>query len=196
MSQVWGATGSGGRVGSTGMTSVAGPEADGERRDVLDAAGVAVLGACAAWSLITAGAHDGRPEGMLLAVLAVSAGHAAGRIFNEKTARSQCLGGVTMGIGAALTEAVALDPRFGSYVNHDLAEYHVPAHADIPAIDIVFLPELDDKASPLKGKGLGELGICGVGAAVANAIYNACGVRIRDYPLTLDKLLSSPAFGD
>jgi xanthine dehydrogenase YagR molybdenum-binding subunit len=122
--------------------------------------------------------------------------HAAGRIFNEKTARSQCLGGVTMGIGAALTEEVALDPRFGSYINHDLAEYHVPVHADIPAIEIVFLPELDDKASPLKGKGLGELGICGVGAAVANAVYNACGVRIRDYPLTLDKLLASAAFDD
>jgi xanthine dehydrogenase YagR molybdenum-binding subunit len=115
--------------------------------------------------------------------------HAAGRILNEKTARSQCLGGVTMGIGAALTEEVAVDPRFGSYINHDLAEYHVPAHADIPAIEIVFLPELDDKASPLKAKGLGELGICGVGAAVANAVYNACGVRIRDYPLTLDKVL-------
>jgi xanthine dehydrogenase YagR molybdenum-binding subunit len=119
--------------------------------------------------------------------------HAAGRILNEKTARSQCLGGVTMGIGAALTEEVALDPRFGSYVNHDLAEYHVPVHADIPAIDIVFLPELDDKASPLKAKGLGELGICGVGAAVANAVYNACGVRIRDYPLTLDKVLAGLA---
>jgi xanthine dehydrogenase YagR molybdenum-binding subunit len=119
--------------------------------------------------------------------------HAAGRILNEKTARSQCLGGVAMGIGAALTEEVALDPRFGSYVNHDLAEYHVPVHADIPAIDMVFLPELDDKASPLKAKGLGELGICGVGAAVANAVYNACGVRIRDYPLTLDKVLAGLA---
>jgi xanthine dehydrogenase YagR molybdenum-binding subunit len=117
--------------------------------------------------------------------------HTAGRILNEKTARSQCLGGITMGIGAALTEEVALDPRFGSYVNHDLAEYHVPVHADIAGIDVVFLPELDDKASPLKAKGLGELGICGAGAAVANAVYNACGVRIRDYPLTLDKVLGA-----
>ncbi|WP_374470100.1 molybdopterin cofactor-binding domain-containing protein [Phenylobacterium sp.] len=116
--------------------------------------------------------------------------HTAGRILNEKTARSQCLGGVTMGIGAALTEEVAQDHRFGSYVNHDLAEYHVPVHADIPDIEVVFLPELDDKASPLKAKGLGELGICGVGAAVANAVYNATGVRIRDYPLTLDKILA------
>lgn len=116
--------------------------------------------------------------------------HTAGRILNEKTARSQCLGGVTMGIGGALTEEVAQDHRFGSYVNHDLAEYHVPVHADIPDIEIVFLPELDDKASPLKAKGLGELGICGVGAAVANAIYNACGVRVREYPITLDKILA------
>jgi xanthine dehydrogenase YagR molybdenum-binding subunit len=115
--------------------------------------------------------------------------HAAGRIFNEKTARSQCLGGVAMGIGAALAEEVVQDHRFGSYINHDLAEYHVPVHADIPDIQVVFLPELDDKASPLKGKGLGELGICGVGGAVANAIYNACGVRVRDFPITLDKLL-------
>lgn len=115
--------------------------------------------------------------------------HTAGRILNEKTARSQCLGGTTMGIGAALTEEVVLDPRFGGYVNHDLAEYHVPVHADIPQLEVIFLPELDDKASPLKAKGLGELGICGVGAAVANAVYNACGVRIRDYPLTLDKVL-------
>ena len=116
--------------------------------------------------------------------------HAAGRVLNEKTARSQCLGGITMGIGAALTEEVAQDHRFGSYVNHDLAEYHVPVHADIRDLEVVFLPELDDKASPLKGKGLGELGICGVGAAVANAIHNATGVRLRDYPLTLDKLLA------
>lgn len=116
--------------------------------------------------------------------------HAAGRILNEKTARSQCLGGVAMGIGGALTEEILLDHRFGSYINHDLAEYHVPVHADIPDIEVVFLPELDDKASPLKSKGLGELGICGVGAAVANAVYNACGVRVRDYPITLDKILA------
>jgi xanthine dehydrogenase YagR molybdenum-binding subunit len=113
----------------------------------------------------------------------------AGRILNEKTAHSQCLGGVTMGIGGALTEELVMDPRYASYVNHDLAEYHVPVNADIPILDVSFLPELDNKASPLKAKGLGELGICGAGAAVANAVYNACGVRIRDYPLTLDKVL-------
>jgi xanthine dehydrogenase YagR molybdenum-binding subunit len=116
----------------------------------------------------------------------------AGRILNEKTARSQAIGGMIFGIGAALEEGMALDPRFGGYfVNHDLAEYHVPVHADVPEVDAIFLPELDDKSNPLKSKGVGELGICGAGASVANAIYNACGARIRDYPITLDKLLSA-----
>ena len=115
----------------------------------------------------------------------------AGRILNAKTARSQAIGGMVFGIGAALEEGLALDPRFGFYVNHDLAEYHVPVHADVPEIDAIFLPELDDAANPLKIKGVGELGICGAGAALANAIYNACGARIRDYPITLDKLLGA-----
>ncbi|MDP4021268.1 xanthine dehydrogenase family protein molybdopterin-binding subunit [Methylobacterium sp. NEAU 140] len=112
-----------------------------------------------------------------------------GRILNAKTARSQAIGGMTFGVGAALMEEAVTDPRHSYYVNHDLAEYHVPVHADVPAIDAVFLPELDDKANPLKSKGLGELGICGAGAALANAVYNATGIRIRDYPLTLDKVL-------
>lgn len=90
-------------------------------------------------------------------------------------------------INSCLT--LTLDPRFGHFVNHDLAEYHVPVHADIPAIDAVFLAELDDRSNPLKSKGIGELGICGAGASIANAVYNACGVRVRDYPITLDKLL-------
>jgi len=83
-----------------------------------------------------------------------------------------------------------LDPRFGYYVNHDLAEYAVPVHADVPHVDAIFLPELDPAANPLKAKGVGELGICGAGAAIANAVYNACGVRVRDYPITLDKVLA------
>jgi xanthine dehydrogenase YagR molybdenum-binding subunit len=116
---------------------------------------------------------------------------AAGRVLNEKTARSQAIGGMTFGVGAALQEAMTLDPRFGYFVNHDLAEYHVPVHADIPVIDAVFIPELDTKSNPLKSKGIGELGICGAGAALANAIHNACGARIRDFPITLDKVLSS-----
>src|ERR1700726_3745018 len=114
----------------------------------------------------------------------------AGRVLNEKTARSQAIGGMIFGLGAALHEAMTLDPRFGYFVNHDLAEYHVPVHADIPAIDAIFLSELDDKSNPLKSKGIGELGICGAGASVANAVYNACGARIRDYPITLDKILA------
>jgi xanthine dehydrogenase YagR molybdenum-binding subunit len=116
---------------------------------------------------------------------------AAGRVLNEKTARSQAIGGMTFGVGAALEEAMTLDPRFGYFVNHDLAEYHVPVHADIPVIDAVFIPELDTKSNPLKSKGIGELGICGAGAALANAVHNACGARIRDFPITLDKVLSS-----
>lgn len=115
----------------------------------------------------------------------------AGRILNEKTARSQAIGGMIFGVGAALEEGMTLDPRFGNFVNHDLAEYLVPVHADIPDVDAIFLPELDNMSNPLKSKGIGELGICGAGASLANAIYNACGARVRDYPITLDKMLSS-----
>jgi xanthine dehydrogenase YagR molybdenum-binding subunit len=115
----------------------------------------------------------------------------AGRILNAKTARSQAIGGMVFGVGSALHEDMTLDPRFGYFVNHDLAEYHVPVHADIPAIEAIFLAELDNESNPLKSKGIGELGICGAGASIANAIYNACGARIRDYPITLDKVLSS-----
>ena len=114
---------------------------------------------------------------------------AAGRILNQKTARSQAIGGMTFGVGAALTEAAVIDPVCGFFVNHDMAEYHLPTHADIPAIEAIYLEEVDDKTNPLKSKGVGELGICGAGAAIANAVYNASGVRIRDYPLTLDKVL-------
>ena len=114
---------------------------------------------------------------------------AAGRILNPKSARSQVIGAMTMGIGAALMEEAVVDKRFGYFVNHDLAEYHVPVHADVPHMDVHFLDEVDDKSSPMKAKGVGELGLCGAGAAVANAIYNACGVRVRDYPITLDKIV-------
>ncbi|TCP97518.1 xanthine dehydrogenase YagR molybdenum-binding subunit [Sphingomonas sp. PP-F2F-A104-K0414] len=116
---------------------------------------------------------------------------AAGRILNPKSARSQVIGGMTMGAGAALMEELAVDKRFGFFVNHDLATYEVPVHADIPHQEVVFLDEVDPISSPMKAKGVGELGICGVGAAVANAIYNATGVRVRDYPITLDKHLDA-----
>ena len=115
----------------------------------------------------------------------------AGRILNPKTARSQAMGGMIFGVGAALEENLVLDDRFGYFVNHDLAEYHVPVHADVPDVDAIFLNEADDKTNPLGTKGVGELGICGAGAAVANAIYNATGVRIRDYPLTLAKIIAN-----
>ena len=112
---------------------------------------------------------------------------AAGRIINPKSARSQVIGAMTMGVGGALMEALEVDRRFGLFVNHDLAQYEVPVHADIPHQEVVFLDEADPLANPMKAKGVGELGLCGVGAAVANAVYNATGVRVRDYPLTLDK---------
>jgi xanthine dehydrogenase YagR molybdenum-binding subunit len=114
---------------------------------------------------------------------------AAGRILNPKSARSQVIGAMTMGVGAALMEDLVVDKRVGFFVNHDLASYEVPVHADIPHQEVIFLDETDPIASPLKAKGVGELGICGVGAAVANAIYNATGIRVRDYPVTLDKLI-------
>jgi xanthine dehydrogenase YagR molybdenum-binding subunit len=118
----------------------------------------------------------------------------AGRILNAKTARSQALGGLIWGLSSALHEEGLVDERYGKFVNNDLAGYHVPAHADVVDVDALFLPELDDKSNPLKSKGIGELAICGSGAAVANAIYNACGVRVRSYPITLDKLILDPAF--
>ncbi|WP_249116659.1 xanthine dehydrogenase family protein molybdopterin-binding subunit [Ciceribacter sp. L1K23] len=114
---------------------------------------------------------------------------AAGRILNAKTARSQCLGGMIWGIGMALTEELAHDPRDGHIVNHDLAEYHIPVNADVPQIEVILLDERDDHANPLQAKGLGELGICGAAAAVTNAIFNATGVRVREYPATLEKVI-------
>lgn len=115
---------------------------------------------------------------------------ACGRILNPKTARSQVIGAMTMGVGAALMEELAVDKRYGYFVNHDLAGYEVPVHADIPHQDVIFLDETDPISSPMKAKGVAELGICGVAAAVANAVYNATGVRVRDYPITLDKLIA------
>ena len=115
---------------------------------------------------------------------------AAGRILNPKSARSQVIGAMTMGVGAALMEELAVDEKRGFFVNHDLAGYEVPVHADIPHQEVIFLDETDPISSPMKAKGVGELGICGVAAAVANAIYNATGERVRHYPLTLDKLLT------
>ncbi|MBY3197485.1 aldehyde oxidoreductase molybdenum-binding subunit PaoC [Rhizobium laguerreae] len=114
---------------------------------------------------------------------------AAGRILNPITARSQVIGAMTMGAGGALSEELAVDTRRGFFVNHDLASYEVAVHADIPHQEVTFMDETDPMSSPMKAKGVGELGLCGVAAAIANAVYNATGVRVRHYPLTLDKLI-------
>jgi xanthine dehydrogenase YagR molybdenum-binding subunit len=114
---------------------------------------------------------------------------AGGRILNPKTARSQLLGGVVWGIGSALEEESVLDHHFGRFMNHNLAEYHVPVNADVREIDVIFVPEQDAIVNPLGAKGLGEIGVVGVAAAIANAVYHATGRRIRELPITLDKLL-------
>lgn len=116
---------------------------------------------------------------------------AAGRILNRKTARSQLTGGMIWGVSAALHEGNTVDARHGSLINQDLGGYMLPVQADIGDLDAIMLDEVDDKANPMGIKGVGELGISGAGAAVANAIYNACGVRVRDYPITPDKLLAA-----
>jgi xanthine dehydrogenase YagR molybdenum-binding subunit len=113
----------------------------------------------------------------------------AGRVLNAKTARSQLIGAMIGGLGAALLEEAVLDPQFGAFVNRDLAGYLVPVHADVRDIDAFVLDGFDDKANDLGARGLGELGICGAGAAIANAVFNATGVRVRDYPITIEKLL-------
>ena len=118
---------------------------------------------------------------------------AAGRIINPKTARSQILGGVVMGIGMAMHEESMLDNRLGRFMNHNLAEYHIPAHADIDDIEVIFVDEPDPEVTPLGVKGLGEIGIVGTAGAVANAIFHATGKRVRSLPITIDKLLNEPA---
>ena len=113
----------------------------------------------------------------------------AGRILNPVTARSQVIGAMVMGAGAALMEDAAIDISRGFFPAHDLAGYEVPVHMDIPRQEVIFLPTEDPISSPLKAKGVAELGLCGVAAAVANALYNATGIRLRSYPMTLDKML-------
>jgi xanthine dehydrogenase YagR molybdenum-binding subunit len=115
--------------------------------------------------------------------------HDVGRIINEKTARSQIIGGVIFGIGQALMESTEHDHRWANPVTRTLADYHVPANLDVPPIDVYFINKPDPHISPMGARGVGEIGITGVGAAIANAIFNATGKRIRDLPITLDKLL-------
>lgn len=115
---------------------------------------------------------------------------AAGRIINDKLARSQILGGMIMGAGAGLTEETIVDARWGQFVNRDFAEYHIPVHADIKSMDVLFIEEREAESNPLGTKGLGEVGIVGVSAAIANAVFNATGVRVRDCPVTLDRVIA------
>jgi xanthine dehydrogenase YagR molybdenum-binding subunit len=116
---------------------------------------------------------------------------AVGKVMNAKTVRSQLLGGMTWGISMALHEESVLDPRYGDYANSDLAEYHVPVNADVKEIDVAWIDEDDPYVSPMGAKGAGEIGIIGAAAAVANAVHHATGVRVRDLPITLDKLLGA-----
>jgi xanthine dehydrogenase YagR molybdenum-binding subunit len=116
---------------------------------------------------------------------------AGGRILNTKTASSQIMGGVVWGIGMALHEETLVDHHFGRIMNANIAEYHVPVNADVHDIKVIFVEEQDDTINPLGIKGLGEIGIVGVAAAVANAVYHATGKRVRDLPITLDKLIGS-----
>jgi xanthine dehydrogenase YagR molybdenum-binding subunit len=112
---------------------------------------------------------------------------AAGRIIKPQMARSQFLGGMTWGLSMALHETSVLDPRFGDYVNHDLAEYHIATNADVGELDVTWIDEDDPHVNPMGAKGIGEIGIVGAAAAIANAVYHATG--ICDLPITLDKLL-------
>ena len=123
----------------------------------------------------------------IIRVTRVVSAVAAGRILNTKTAGSQILGGVVWGIGMALHEETAIDHRLGRVMNANFAEYHVPVHADVHDIKVIFVEEADD-SNPLGIKGVGEIGIVGVAAAIANAVYHATGKRVRDLPITLDKL--------
>jgi xanthine dehydrogenase YagR molybdenum-binding subunit len=121
--------------------------------------------------------------------------YGAGRILNAKTATSQMYGGIIYGLAMALHEYTAIDQRTGRYVNADLAEYHVPVNADVRGLDVILVPEADPHVNSIGVKGIGELGTTGVAAAVANAVYHATGIRVRDLPITLDKLMKPVAKG-
>jgi xanthine dehydrogenase YagR molybdenum-binding subunit len=112
-----------------------------------------------------------------------------GKILNPITARSQIIGGVVWGIGMALMEEGVIDHRYGKYVNSNLGEYHLAVNADVPQIEVIFIDKKDPVTNPMGSKGIGEVGIVGVAAAVANAVFNATGIRVRDLPITPDKLV-------
>ena len=117
----------------------------------------------------------------------------AGTIVNAKTARSQMIGGVVGGIGMALTEEAILDHRFGRFVNNNFADYHVAVNADTPPTDVYFINKKDPYINPMGSKGMGEIALIGFAAAVSNAVFNATGKRVRDLPITPDKVLNTAA---
>jgi xanthine dehydrogenase YagR molybdenum-binding subunit len=143
---------------------------------------------CYSHSAVFAEAHVDEDLGTVHVAKVVTA-VAPGRVLNPKTARSQVMGGIVWGIGMALEEESVIDHAFGRIMNHTFAEYHVPVNADIHDIDVIFVEEQDDIVNPLGVKGLGEIGVVGVAAAIANAVFHATGKRIRDLPITLDKLI-------
>jgi xanthine dehydrogenase YagR molybdenum-binding subunit len=116
---------------------------------------------------------------------------AVGRIINPITARSQLIGGMTMGLSMALHEESVLDLEFGDYLNHDLAQYHVAACADVLDIEATWIDEADARLNPMGSKGVGEIGIVGSAAAIANAVHHATGIRVRDLPIRLDRLIDA-----
>jgi len=130
------------------------------------------------------------PELGLVRVRRVVTAHGVGKILNEKTARSQIIGGVVWGIGMALTEETQIDPRSGRYVNAELADYLVPVNADVGTIDVHFVDENDPHVSSIGAKGVGEIGITGVAASIANAVFHATGKRIRDLPIRVDRIMA------
>ena len=127
----------------------------------------------------------------LVRVPRIVTAHAVGRVLNEKTARSQIHGGVVWGIGMALEEETLIDPRSGRYVNADLAEYHVPVNADVGTIDVAFIDEPDAAVNRIGVKGCGEIGITGVAASIANAVWHATGRRMRELPIRVERVMSS-----
>jgi xanthine dehydrogenase YagR molybdenum-binding subunit len=132
------------------------------------------------------------PELARLRVTRVVGVYDCGCILNAKTARSQMLGGVVWGLGMALLEETVRDPRNGAVISDNLADYHVPVNADIEEIDVLFVEVPDFAFNPLGARGIGEIGITGIAAAVANAVYHATGVRVRDLPILPEKLLGAP----
>jgi xanthine dehydrogenase YagR molybdenum-binding subunit len=129
------------------------------------------------------------PELGIIRVARWTGAFALGKVLNEKTLRSQLEGGIIWGIGMGLQEETLMDGKFGRFVNTNLAEYHVPVNADVPPIELILVEEEDKLVSPVGAKGAGEIGITGAAAAIGNAVYHATGKRIRDLPITLDKLL-------